>query len=356
MHSCCISILQDGSDLTTKSSSKFMVCVFFIYWFIFNAFIAEKNKAAGSLPPFDSSATYVHPRSRTRKIIVINPVRAFAKNPALKSVPRKKPKDIIVVDNDSEPEEVPDSEDDDEEEDKSEDGDYGAPSRRSTRATKKPVKNLPFSPQKRRAKKGVPVRDSGDEADGEDDGGNAADTNVAARRSSRTTKNAKASYKEDEYVDIEDDQEKESDEDDDKSRKTRNKMKGKAKKTKKIVRGKASRPAYGNFRAVADLDYDAFSDDETVTLRAHRDVCEKCHRGPGHMLVEAASKPKGKGRKKQDEDEDADLEGTEMERLIALGGWVRWYVGYFEIFAFLILIFHPSLKCPVAAHWGCLAR
>jgi chromodomain-helicase-DNA-binding protein 4 len=249
-------------------------------------------------------------------------------------VPRKKSKDVIVVDDDSEPEEVPDSEEDDEEEeDKNEDGDYGAPFRRSTRVTKKPVKNLPFSPQKRRAKKGMPVRDSGDEGDGEGDGGNAADTNVAARRSSRTTKNAKASYKEDEYVYIEDDQEEEeSGEDDDKPQKTGSKKKTKAKKTNKVVRGKASRPAYGNFRAVADLDYDAFSDDETVVLRAHRDVCEKCHRGPGHMLVQAVDKKsKGKGRKKQDEDEDADLEGTEMERLTALGGWVRWYVSYFEI-------------------------
>lgn len=182
------------------------------------------------------------------------------------------------------------------------------------------MKNLPFSPIKRRARKGIPVHDSEDEGDGV----------VTTRKSSRTTKNAKASYKEaDEYVDDDDDQ---SDPyDDDKPRKSRSKGKDKAKTTKKIIRGKASRPAYGNFRAVADLDYDALSDEETAPLRAHRNVCEKCHKGPGHALIMAANdKPKGKGRKKQAEIEDED-EGNEMERLIALGGWVRWYVNFTSV-------------------------
>lgn len=293
-------------------------------------FIVEQNKAAGSLAPFHPAGTYIHPRSRIRHTIVINPARAFAKNPALKSVPRNrdkpKPKTVIVID-DSEPEEVLDSEEDEEEDDASDDSDYGArPSRRGSRATKKPVKTLPFSPKKRRAKKGMPVRDSDDEDDYE----SIVNTNVAARRSSRSTKMAKASYKETEgYADNEDDQEEDEDEEeDDKPRKSSAKSRGKGKggkQTKKVVRGKASRPAYGNFRAVAELDYDAFSDEETAPLRAHRNVCEKCHRGPAHKLIQAEKrKSKGKGRKKQEEDEDEDLEGTEMERLIALGGWVRW--------------------------------
>jgi hypothetical protein len=272
-------------------------------------FVVERDKEAGTLAPFDPSGHYVHPRSRIRHTIVINPKRAYAKNPALKYVPRNSDKRAIP---DSEPEGVPDSS----EEDASDDDDYGARPRRSSRATKKPVKNLPFSPRKKRARKGFVVPDSDDD---EDDNESEIEEVVPARKSSRSTKNTKAKYTEaDEYVDDED----ETDESDE-PRKPRG---GKAQKPKmkKIVRGKASRPAYGNVRHVADLDYDALSDEETAPLRAHRDVCEKCHKGPAHELIEAAErKPKGKGHKKKDEDLD-DFEGDEMERLTALGGWVRW--------------------------------
>lgn len=279
-------------------------------------FIAERKKEAGTLAPFDPSGHNVHPRSRIRQTIIINPKRAFAKNPALKSVARNNVKKSVTI-YDSEPEEIEDSEQDDE--DGSDDGDYGARPRKSSRTAKKPVKDLPFSPKKKRARKGFVVPDS-DEED-EDDGESEIEEFVPARRSSRSTKNAKAKYTEtDDYVD-DGNEDEESEDDDHKPRKS---LKAQKPKTKKIVRGKASRPAYGNVRHVVDLDYDVLSDEETAPLRAHRAVCEKCHKGPTHNLIEAAGKKlKGRGRKKKDEDLD-DFEGDEIERLTALGGWVRW--------------------------------
>ncbi|KAI0830534.1 P-loop containing nucleoside triphosphate hydrolase protein [Trametes gibbosa] len=101
---------------------------------------------------------------------------------------------------------------------------------------------------------------------------------------------------------------------------------------KKIVRGKASRPAYGHFRVVADLDYDEEENEEFAPLLAHRKICEKCHTSPAHEQLMKVAK-KGKRRKKNEDEESED----EETRLNALGGW-------------------DSLKCPVAAHWGCLAK
>lgn len=279
--------------------------------------VVERKKEAGTLAPFEPSGHYVHPRSRIRHTIVINPKRAFAKNPALKSVARNSVRKVVSQ-YDSEPEVLDSSEED---EDASDDGDYGARLRKSSKIIKKPVKNLPFSPKKKRARKGFVVPDSEDDSEDESE----IEEVLPARRSSRSTKNAKARYTEaDEYVDDRDEASESDGYDDDKPRKLR-KSKAQKTKAKKIVRGKSSRPAYGNVRHVADLDYDVLSDEETAPLRAHRDVCEKCHRGPAHDLIEAAGKkPKGKGRKKKEEEDLDDFEGDEIERLTALGGWIRW--------------------------------
>jgi chromodomain-helicase-DNA-binding protein 4 len=306
--------MEKSSRITVREIYYTFRAVYLNCTLLTNVFVSERNKAAGTLAPFDPSAHYIHPRSRIRNTIIINPKRAFAKNPALKNAARSNKK-VVSIYEDSEPEELPDSEEEDE--DANDDGEYGARPRRSSGA-KKPVKDLPFSPKKKRARKGFVVPDSDDEEDDESE----IEEVAPARRSSRSTKNIKARYTEaEEYVDDED--EDEDGESDDRPRKSR-KGKPQKSKTKKIVRGKASRPAYGNVRHIADLDYDALSDEETAPLRAHRDVCEKCHRGPAHDLIEAAGKkPKGRGRKKKDEDLD-DFEGDEIERLTALGGWVRW--------------------------------
>lgn len=88
---------------------------------------------------------------------------------------------------------------------------------------------------------------------------------------------------------------------------------------KKVVRGKASRPAYGHFRVVADLQYDDEDDDDSAPLYAHRSVCEKCHTQPAHEQLKKAAK-RGKKRRRNEDDESED----EESRLNALGGWVRW--------------------------------
>jgi len=85
------------------------------------------------------------------------------------------------------------------------------------------------------------------------------------------------------------------------------------------VRGKASCPAYGHFRSIAELGFDPY-DEETVDLRAHRYICVKCHREPTHVLLEKARKSKNKGRKKHVDEGESEDDDTD------LGGWVRWYV------------------------------
>lgn len=85
---------------------------------------------------------------------------------------------------------------------------------------------------------------------------------------------------------------------------------------KKVVRGKASRPAYGRFRFVADLDLDEDEYEDIAPLIAHRRICEKCHTAPTHE-----QQVKKKGRKRKSKDDDSEDEETRFSRL---GGWVRW--------------------------------
>jgi chromodomain-helicase-DNA-binding protein 4 len=230
--------------------------------------------------------------------------------------PRARLKDVSGAEYDTE--EVPDSE----EETEGDDDDYEDADthdlRRSSRTAasgsrKKTIKNLPFSPRKTRSRK--VVGDSDDELAGFDEEEVSEVVEIPARRSTRARKCNKANLAEDAYED-------EGDEDDDSSsRRTRKRTEV---KKRKPPRTKASRPAYGSIRDVADLDYDPFSDNETLPLRAHRDSCEKCRKLPSHSLLLAMKKrPKGKGRKKKSSD-DEDDEGNEEDRLMALGGWVRW--------------------------------
>jgi hypothetical protein len=78
-----------------------------------------------------------------------------------------------------------------------------------------------------------------------------------------------------------------------------------------------------------DLRYqrDKPVDQGSSPLREHRNICEKCHRGPAHELLEAVMrKPKGRRKKKKMSDDEFDESEDEQQRLTALGGWVRWYV------------------------------
>jgi hypothetical protein len=139
---------------------------------------------------------------------------------------------------------------------------------------------------------------------------------IPARRSARERKSAKINLAED-YVDETGDSESNGE-----SFMETSKRAGKSKaaaKTRKLKRGPVSRPAYGIFRSVADLEFDAYEED-TELLRAHRDICEKCHKAPAHVQLE---KPK-KGRKKIRKEDDYGFEENEDDLIQALGGWVRW--------------------------------
>jgi chromodomain-helicase-DNA-binding protein 4 len=208
------------------------------------------------------------------------------------------------------------SDDDEDDEDYSEDSDMLI-ARRTTRAMtqfankKKPVKPLPFSPKKTRFRKMFIVGDSDDDLEL-----SSADGGVVrrpARRSTRTRNMIRT------YDAGEDDFVPEDDAHDDSDRVPV--RKGKARPKKQTIR----RAAYGHIRSVDDLGYDSHSDTETAPLRVHRSLCEKCHREPTHKLLEARKKkPRAKKKKRElDEFEDS---GTDDEKILALGGWVRWCV------------------------------
>jgi hypothetical protein len=219
----------------------------------------------------------------------------------------------------SDVEEVPDSEEDEDDEDKEEDDEYGEEDspvkvRRSTRSTKVPRQNLPFSPKKTRSQK-IIVLDSDEEGDTAD-----GNSNAPTRRSARSRKGFKINLDEGAYY------ESEQEGDDSEGYEAAPKLKG-AIKRPKVARKKGARPAYGHVRGVEDLEYDPNSDEETAALRTHRNVCEKCHDVPAHEQLEALRKRKGKGRKKRKTTEDEFEEsGDEVERVSKRGGWVRWFV------------------------------
>jgi len=158
---------------------------------------------------------------------------------------------------------------------------------------------LPFSPAKAPTKRRIRRRMQSSDSD---------DEVVATRRSTRSTRNAKSYRDEDEYED-----EEPNGSDDAIST---------PKKKKKRARTKASRPAYGHFREVADLELDDQSDDETLPLRAHRGECEKCHHPPSHILLKKLDRRRKSRRSSGDDDDDE--EEDERDGLESLGGWARW--------------------------------
>ncbi|KAJ7900162.1 SNF2 family DNA-dependent ATPase [Mycena olivaceomarginata] len=278
-----------------------------------------RKKAADELADFDPAAHYVHPKSRVRMRLRIGKDRARTSISINGSVAPS-----------SDVEEVPDSEadvddgDDSDEDDEEDEYEAEAPikPRRSTRSSKLPGQNLPFSPKKTRSQK-ITVLDSDEETP-------APDANASTRRSARSRKNFKISL--DDYYESE--QEDNSSEGYESTQKLRG-----AVKRPKAARKKGTRPAYGHVRGVEDLEYDPNSDEETAALRVHRNVCEKCHEHPAHEQLAKLSKRKGKARKKRKStDDEFEESGDEAVRASKRGGWVR------------------CLKCPVAHHWSCLSR
>lgn len=158
---------------------------------------------------------------------------------------------------------------------------------------------LPFSPAKIPAKRRLRRRLQSSDSEAEI---------VSTRRSTRSTRNVKSYRVDDES------QDEEQDGSDDGLP---------APKKKKKSRTKASRPAYGHVRDVADLELDDQSDDDTLPLRAHRGECEKCHHPSSHILLKKLDR-KRKKRRSSDSDEEDDEDEDERENLENLGGWIRW--------------------------------
>ena len=160
------------------------------------------------------------------------------------------------------------------------------------------TRRLPFSPAKAPAKRRLRKRADTD-----------SEVEVVATRRSTRSKRKTNSYRDGDEYEVE-----EQDGSDDTPRVPK----------KQRARPKASRPAYGHVREVADLELDDQSDDETLPLRAHRDECEKCHHPPSHILLEKLDRKQKRKRYNSDEQDGEDEDEDERDNLESLGGWVRW--------------------------------
>ena len=262
----------------------------------------ERAKAEGGLEHFDPSAQYVHPLSRVRiKIRISSESRSQSA--------RLSDGETFT------------SEEEDESEESEDDNDYGSPvlrTRLSRRAKSMATKGLPFSPRKTRSRKVMSFAES--ESDFSDQ------MRSSTRRSTRTrvTKINLITDEED-YLD--------EDETDSQSQDRRTKAKGKT-KTRKSIHPK---PMYGRIRAVTAIKDDPFPDDEEhEALRRHRDICEKCHQKPAHLLLAAfKKKSKGKGKKRKRSSDDEFEESEDDQKYINMGGWMTWFV----VYAILVVFF-----------------
>ena len=215
------------------------------------------------------------------------------------------------------------SEEDDESdkgEESEDDDDYGAPvlrTRLPRHAKSTAIKELPFSPRKTNSRE---VMTAGSESD-------IGDQMPGPTRRSMRKKVTKINLAaEEDYLD--------EDEMDSQSQDRRAKAKGKT-KAKKSTQIK---PMYGRIRAVSTIRDDPFPDDEEhETLRRHRDICEKCHEKPAHLLLAAFNKKrsKGNGKKRKRSTDDEFEESEDDQKYINMGGWVTWFVA----FAMFLILF-----------------
>lgn len=258
-----------------------------------------RAKAEGELEPFDPSAQYIHPLSRAKVGIRISSERH---SQSARSTDREA---IVSSEEEEESEESEENEDDD---------DYGAPmlrKRLSRRAKLTATKDLPFSPRKSRSRKVMTFVESGSDSGDQMSG--------PTRRSART-KVTKINLISDEadYLD-----------DDGMGSESQDRIamaKGKIKKR----RSAHPKPMYGRIRAVTTIRDDPFPDDEEhEALRRHRDICEKCHQKPAHLLLAAfKKKSKGKGKKRKRSTDDEFEESEDDQKYIDMGGWMTWFVTY----------------------------
>lgn len=278
---------------------------------------SERQKAQGLLDHFDPASDGVHEHSRMNPRISIDAVprittsRTTSENDMSQSPP------------------PPDSPLTEEDDDRSGDEDCAsrASIRKSSRlaATNKKLiqSKLPFSPRKLRSNRGRSISDSGDDLGGY--GQVDSDVEIfVPRKSTRSRWSARSNLADD----LVDDRESEEDAYHDSPRR-----KFRTQETGKKKRSAAARLAYGHFRDIDDLDFDSYEDEATSSLRAHRDICERCHKPPAH---EQLAKAKKKGRRKIKDDKGESDDGDE-DHIRDLGGWVRWF-GHPWSYSFILLI------------------
>ena len=262
--------------------------------------IIGRAKAEGELEPFDPCAQYIHPLSRVKVKIRIS---SEHRSQSAQSTNREE-----YV---SEEEEGEESEESEENED---DDDYEVPMLRKTlsrRAKSTATKDLPFSPRKSRSRKVMIFAESESDSSDRMPG--------PTRRSTRTKVTKINLISDEDFLD--------EDETDGESQDRRAKAKGKIKTKKKSAHPK---PMYGRIRAVASIRDDPFPEDEEhEPLRRHRDICEKCHQKPAHLLLAAFKKrSKGKGKKRKRGTDDEFEESEDDQKFIDMGGWMTWFVAY----------------------------
>jgi chromodomain-helicase-DNA-binding protein 4 len=270
----------------------------------FSLLLLEYRKKMGALPPFDPSASNVHPDSRPKVFIRIS----MKKRRKLRRLSKKQ---ALPVESVSDEEWEGDVAEGDDVGDRTDDDDIwsrasSSPPREKKRRTIKGRRgrsDLPFSPKKLRSYMRTLSESESSET-------NVRDVVSPTRRSNRI-RNSRGTNKMDrDYEDGE------SDSLSDEYVPVRNsRSKGKIHTPK---RGKASRAAYGHIRSIADLEYDEL---ENGPLSAHRHTCERCQRKPTHLLLEQQRKRGKAKRKPKDEFEE---DSGDEDKLASLGGWVQW--------------------------------
>ncbi|KAJ4002497.1 SHREC complex subunit Mit1 [Lentinula boryana] len=259
--------------------------------------VYDEKKKNGALKPFDPTSNEVHPKWRLKLTINIRKRRA--------SVSASSAHGSHYSD---ESEEL-------ESEDVVSDDTYGGGERLIRRGSRRKIRTskLPFSPKKTRSRIVYPVSDSD------------SDYTLLPRRRSQRAKPTR--------IPLEDVSEGDSDDFiDHRSRAWHSKGKGRV--ARRAYQGTV--PEFGLFRSIVEFDEDP--DPDTRELRAHWFMCGKCHKHPGHILLEKERKQAKRGqRRKRTSDDDLEEE-DEVERIRSLGGWVR------------------CLKCPVSVHWSCVPR
>ncbi|KAL0580814.1 hypothetical protein V5O48_001190 [Marasmius crinis-equi] len=262
----------------------------------------ELKKAEGELEDFDPSTDkQVHPAHRV----------SITMNLDLK---RKRVTRLSISSTSSSRYKTRDSDEDPDSEAVS-DGEFDASSAYDSAPPSRTTRSKLLSPRKTRSRKVIPI---------DDDEGEGPSTNL--RRSTRSNQALRISLEEDAYYD-----DSQTDEDSDTFVGPRSsRRKSKCSKPQK----KAVPPEYGKFRSVEDV----VGNDEDPLL-AHRPRCEKCFRFAAHKELVSLKKKSNKGKRRaRNKDTDEESSSDEEDRFQRKGGWVR------------------CLKCPVSAHWGCLAK